>query len=568
MIASAQQTKVQSYIDGVLSGDIVVGNLVRAAVERHVADLERAENDDSFPFHFDYNAAECACEYFPTCLRHSIGMYAQMPFELEPWQAFGIWVLLGWKRDADGTRRFRKAYWSTGRKNGKSTFGGGLAMLLASCDINPTLGVPEPVADVILCATKREQVEKIMFAEMKRMRMQSPEILAASELKNNILKFHENEGTVRCIGSDRPYSGLNPSVVVKDELHEFREFHRDLLNTMDTGGGSRCQPLDIVTTTAGDTESYIWREVYDYFRSVVLGQVQDESVFMWCFEVDAQDDPLDEANWPKANPNLGVSVRIEFLRDEVAKARSSAVALNTFTRYYANRAVSSTEQAFDMDLWDKCEGELSDWKTADVVTVGADLGGRDDLAGRGSVARFIDGTDEETGLPLYRYEIRSQGYIAEDGQRDLTQQPFAGWCYENKLIKSKYPISDLRDDLIAECRAEYVEQVAFDPSGAQQFAEELEAEGLKPIAVAQSTAMFNEPIGEFLQAIRDGRLRHNGDPVLRWCANNSVIIRDRQDRWMFDKRASAEKIDLIVAVVMAFRLASLAPQRITGSLYL
>ena len=80
--------------------------------------------------------------------------------------------------------------------------------------------------------------------------------------------------------------------------------------------------------------------------------------------------------------------------------------------------------------------------------------------------------------------------------------------------------------------------------------------------------MFNEPIKDFIEAIRDKRVMHDGSPLLRWCMNNAVLIRDRQDRWMFDKRDSSDKIDPVVAMVMGFRMASLAPARPIGKLYI
>ena len=106
---------------------------------------------------------------------------------------------------------------------------------------------------------------------------------------------------------------------------------------MDTGGGTREQPLDIITTTAGTSSSHLWLERYQYFVNVVMGIVTDESVFVLCYEIDDEDDPLDEACWPKANPNLGVSVNIDYLRQKIPEAQSSAKKRNEFRRYHANK---------------------------------------------------------------------------------------------------------------------------------------------------------------------------------------------------------------------------------------
>src|SRR5690606_2241810 len=167
--------------------------------------------------------AAASVDFFPLMLRHSIGDFAGLPFELEPWQAFAVWCIFGWKRDDDNARRFRKVYWSMARKNGKSSVAAGFAILLAMMDINPNTSKPESVAEVILSATKKEQVEKVIYAEIDRMRMQSPEIKGLSSRENKQITFRHNQGSIRCVGSDKPYDGLNPHAVIKDELHAWRE---------------------------------------------------------------------------------------------------------------------------------------------------------------------------------------------------------------------------------------------------------------------------------------------------------------------------------------------------------
>jgi phage terminase large subunit-like protein len=355
--------------------------------------------------------------------------------------------------------------------------------------------------------------------------------------------------------------------VIKDELHEFREkVHRKFLDTMDTGGGSRCQPIDIVTTTAGDDSSQIWLEVYRYFAGVSKGDIVDESCFGYCFEIDEKDDPLDESNWVKANPNLGMSVKVEYLRDQAIQAKQSPSKLNQFIRYHGNRMVSATTRAFDLELWDDCRGRLSDWRKADAVGIGVDIGSRDDLTALGMVARFPTGEKDDNGDPVWRFEIRAGAYISSDTPRDLSVPPWSRWIYDDYLSRTKFPNVELKDDILENCRAYRPFAVAYDPYNGLVLSDELTKHGINAVAMAQTCAMFHEPIQEFRQAMRDGRLKHDGNPVLRWCIGNAAIVRDRQDRWMFSKRDSDEKIDCAVAVVMAYRMAMLAPKRPTGRL--
>jgi phage terminase large subunit-like protein len=555
---------LQSYIDGVLDGSIVTSKLVKCAVERHVKDLAR-QSTPEFPYHFDEKLASKTCRFYPRILRHSIGRYAGMPFELEPWQLFCTSSIFGWLRDCDRSRRFRKTYRSMGRKNGKSCWAAGESIFMAGFDMNPRTMTPEPVAQVVLSATKRDQVDKVVFAEVERMRRKSPAIMKASNFVKKEVKFYRNDGEIITTGSDKPYDGLNPHSVVMDELHAWREHHREFYDTMVTGSGFRDQPLISIITTAGDDRSYLWCEVYEFARKVVRGDVSDEEFFVFVAELDEDDDPLEESNWIKANPNLGVSVSLDYLRQQAIEARTSPIALNRFTRYHGNRKVSSTEVAFDIDEWDRCKGELSNWNQADCVVAGFDLGGYDDLSAYAMVARFpVDMSGES---PVWRYEARIRAFISNSTPRDLSLQPFANWIHQGLIEKCEHPNAELRQSLMEDSRIYGIQQVAFDVSNARSTAEELSIEGLTTAGCAQSYVWFNEPIHQFSELLRNGLFRHDGNELLRWCAGNAVVVKDRQDRWMFDKRESSEKIDPIVALVMAFRLATLIPARATGSLF-
>ena len=565
MIADGTLNIVADYVDGVLAGHITVSKAVRGAVERYVRDLGN-QSSEEFPYHFDGDWAAKCIRFYPSVIRHSIGRYVGLPFELSPWQAFCTANLFGWKRDADNTRRFRKTYRTMARKNGKSSWAAAESIFLAGFDVNPNTGKPEAVSQVVLSATKREQAAKVVLAECVRMRARSPNIASKSRFVNKEMKFDHNDGEIVAVGSDKPYDGLNPSSVTMDELHAWREFHRPFHDTMTTGSGSRDQPLLSYITTAGDDKSYLWREVYDYAKGVAIGLIEDSEYFAFIAELDEDDDPFDESNWLKANPNLGVSVSIDFLRQQAREMRTTPIGVNRFTRYHGNRLVTSTEKAFDLQQWDACHGELSDWATADAVGAGADLGARDDFAAKACVARFPFA--EVDGKTVYRYEIRAQAYIVDDSKRDLTQQPFCNWIYNEQLRKRRFPLAELTADLVEDCTEYQPHAVAYDPYNGQQLAESLASEGIVAARMAQNQANFNEAIRDFLQALKDGRITHDGNPVLRWCVNNAVIARDRNDRWMFDKRESNEKIDAIVAVVMAFRMCCVAPERATGSLYI
>lgn len=522
---------------------------------RHLQDLEK-QGTDAFPYIFDEYEAEDACLFFPVAFRHAKSKWAGKPFELSPWQMFCNAVLLGWKR-LDGTRRFRRAHISVGRKNGKTTWCGGLAIYLAMAD-------GEESAEVYIGATKIDQA-RLLFRDSESMIRQSPTLMKRAKLHRDNIAFPETNSFIRPLASDKPFDGLNPHGVFLDETHAMKEHHRPFYDTMRTGSGARPQPLICTITTAGDEKSLLWREETQYIKQVLDGSVDDESVFGFIASLDDEDDPFDQANWIKANPNLGVSVNLDYLQEMAKEAEADVVALNRFRRYHCNVMVSATEQAIDMETWDDAEQELSDWANADAIAAGFDLGGRDDLCSFALCARFI--VDSSGEIPLYRYELRQRSYIAADTKRDLTQEPFARFCRTGRLAVVRHAIQQLRDDLLDECENLGIEYIAHDPYQAMQLALELEEQGLKPVRMPQNYVQFDQQIRDFLNCLTEGRISHDGDPLLKWCAGNAVIVKDRADRWMFHKATSKEKIDPLVASVMAFRAVNSAPSTYTGKAF-
>ena len=561
MITSSDQGKVHNYIDGVLDGSIVASKMVVAACNRHIKDLSR-QSTDEFPYFFDAANARRTCQFFPSVLKHSIGEFAGHPFELSPFQMFCNWNIFGWKRDSDYSRRFRKIYLTLGRKNGKSTWIGGLSHYLACGDIDPATGKPEAVGQILLTATKKEQA-KVVYSEAERMRLQSPSLFKMSHVRYETITYKATGSYIRTVGSNRPFDGLNPSAVIMDELHSWQEQHRPFYDTMVTGSGSRTQPLHIIITTAGDETSQLWLADYNYSKDVLNGLFKDESLFAFIAEMDDGDELGDESLWQKSNPNLGVSVKLDYLRQRWLEDKNTEVGKNRFKRYHGNMLVSSTAKAFDPETWDACAKALSDWHDADAIGIGVDVGSRDDFAAFAVCARFVLKDDGET--PIYRYEVKTFAYIAEDTKRDLSKLPFSTWIHCDLLTKAKFPVHDMYANIMSHCNEFDIQTVGYDPNNALQLGEDLTREGIVAVRVAQNQLNFNEPIRDFQQAITDGRLSHDGNPLLKWCAGNAVVSSDKNDRWMFDKRSSSEKIDPIVAAVMAFRIASLAPTKFSGS---
>jgi len=545
------------YVSGVIDGEITVGRYVRLAVERHLKDVAR-QGTEEFPYTFDEHAAGQAIAAFPALFRHTIGTYAGTPFELAPWQAFIVGSIWGWK-DANRLRRFRRAYVTLARKNGKSTLAAGICILLAQFD-------NEQAAQVFIGATKVDQA-KLIFNEASRMIGASENLRHLADRRVLQINFDSTNSFIRPLGSDRAFDGLNPSGIIFDELHAWKEQHRAFYDTLTTGSASRSQPLRFTITTAGDTNSLLWIEEETIAKSLVEGTYKEDSYFAYIATLDKEDDPFDEANWPKSMPNLGISVSADYVREQVREAEVSKVAENRFKRYFANVQVSPNEAAIDLAKFDSCEGELSDWHEADVVTCGIDMGGRNDLAALAYCARYPDGENED-GERQYRYEITTKAYMDADTSRDLKEMPWLQWTDNGMLNIVPYVHTAIYEEVLNEFPKIRGKQVGFDPWSTQQLAEQLDQEGFQCIVIQQNRFKLHEPTTLLLDLIEKQKIRHNGDPILRWCCGNMVLSIDNASRIMPDKKNSSEKIDCAVAAIMALKLASLAPESPRGPLFI
>jgi phage terminase large subunit-like protein len=509
----------EGYAAAVIGGEIVASRLVRAACQRHFDDLDRQSTSD-FPYHFDEKKADHICQFFPLALKHSKGKWAGHPLELEPWQVFIFWTLFGWKRNSDDTRKYRRAHIGVGRKNGKSTLAAGLGLYGMMCD-------GEPGAEIYVAATKIDQA-RCIFTEAERMRSASQVLSRHTKNHINNIFCRENNSFFRPCTSLSAKDGPNPHMAIFDELHAWTESHRKFYNTMVTGGASRTQPMQITTTTAGDERSLIWKEEYDHCKGVVQKYLHDETIFAYIAEIDDDDDPLDPSCWIKANPNVGVSVSLEYMEQQARDAKNKPTFYPVFISKHCNKITSSKNEAFDRELWAKCGEPLSDWSQAEAFGAGIDNGGHDDLASYAIVARFLkDGSDPEK--PIYRYEGRVRSFISEDTVRDLAREPFRQWIYEGRIKVEKYVSCALRDEILEDMRSVGCESVGYDIYNARSIGEELEQAGHEALKFPQTYLMYNEAIKELHEAVRTGRFAHGNDPVLTWAAHNAIIKKNKDD---------------------------------------
>ena len=491
---------------------------------------------------FDERAAMVASAFFERLLVHTKGEWAGQPFLLEDWQQEEIIrPLFGWKR-LDGTRRYRTAYIEVPRKNGKSTLAAGIALLLLFAD-------DEPGAEIYSCAADREQAA-IVFDEAKAMVKASPVLSRRCEVYKRSIVVPGTRSVYRVLSADAyTKHGLNAHGVIFDELHA--QPNRDLWDVMNTSTGARRQPLVVAITTAGyNRESVCW-EQHEYARQVQAEIIPDDTFLPVLYAADEDDDWLDENVWAKANPNLGVSVKLDYLRNEARRAENVPAYQNTFRRLHLNQWTQQETRWLSLQDWDACGEPFNE-----RLLEGAVCYGGLDLASSSDIASFVLCFPSEVGEPeqyvwLPFFWIPRENMV-ERARKDRV--PYDAWVRDGLITATEGNVIDygyIVRDIEALGERFNIREIAFDRWGAFQVSQALEGAGFTMVGFGQGFASMAAPTKELLRLLLDGKLRHGGHPVLRWMADNMVVSTDAAGNVKPNKAKSREKIDGIVAGIMA-----------------
>jgi phage terminase large subunit-like protein len=538
-----RRAAAEQYVDDVLEGRQVAGKWVRLACERYLRDRKRKD------IRLDRAAAFRAIEFCKRFCRHSKGEWAGRPLELEPWQAFLLWQLFGWKRRTDGRRRFRHLYLEVSRKNGKTTLLSAIGLYLLDAD-------GEPGAEIYTAATKRDQA-RIMHGESVRMVKTSAELSQVIECYRDNLSVPETASKYEPLGADsKTLDGLNIHGALIDELHAHP--NGDLYNVLDTATGSRRQPIVATITTAGQEETTFCGEMHEYTAQVLDGRVDDDGFLGLIYSLDDDDDWRDPAVWVKANPNLGVSVQREALARDIERAQTQPGRQNEIRRYRLNQWARRRTRYLDLDQWDPCAGDLGPRELeascrGRAAFAGIDLASRIDLA---ALALVIEPEDPDRPVYpcLWRFWIPEESVAEKVRDHGL---PYDAWIREGWITATPGEVIDyawIQREALTLANVYRVSEIAYDPWGAQALATGLENEGLLCVKYAQSFSRMNEPTLALEALVRSRRLVHGGHPVARWMAGNLEVKTDPSGAvrpWKPDHKMSHRRIDGMVALIMA-----------------
>lgn len=517
---------------------------------------------------FHEEAAAAATAFFPRYLRLTEGEWAGLPFELQPWQRDRIIrPAFGWKR-ASGTRLIRTIYLEVPKKNGKSELAGGIAIIMLVAD-------NEYGAQVYSTAIDKDQA-RIVFNKACRM------VGLSDPLKADLEVYKTSIFCPQTMSSFKPLSsaistkfGFNPSCLVADETHAWRD--GSLFNAIHDGFASRRQPLEILITTAGEYH-YGWGwEQHEYAEKVRDGIIEDPSFLSVIFGADEDDDWTDEAVWAKANPNLGVSVKTEFLQAQVAKAQQSEVLEGTFKRFHLDLWTSIGTKPISARDWRACAGDLDVDDLAESLEGrechgGLDLASKADLASLGLVFPPVDTGEPWKVLVWFwlpgdnmakrvkkgrvPYDVWAKRGLIELTQGkiidyDVIRARISGVDVFQNLTVTPESVDALEPDVDAIADRYNIIDIGFDRWNSTQLVTQLMGDGHTMVEFGQGFRSMAAPTKELIEVLVPGpRLAHGGNPVLAWNADNLRINKDPADNMKPDKATSEGKIDGIVTIIM------------------
>lgn len=524
---------VETYIKNVVSGKKIAGELEILSVKRHLSDLE---NSAKTGYYFNKNAALKAFAFF-SLLRHSKGEFAGRPFELSDWQMFIVWCLFGWMR-SDGSRRFRYAYVEVARKNGKTTFAAAIALYMLVLD-------GEDGAEVYMAATTRGQA-RICWTEARNMVGKSSALTKKIQRWSHALTMESTLSKMEPLSRDSDkLDGLNPHFAVIDEFHAHKT--DDLYNVLKSATGARRQPMLFTITTAGFDKLGPCFSMRKTYIDILKGIKEQENTFVIIFTLDEVDDWKDPKNWGKSNPNLGVSVKAEYLNEEFNSAvnRGGSEEVNFKTKNL-NVWVDAPTVWIQDELVVSCRhGVMDEELTGQVCYAGLDLASHVDI----------------TALALYFPELKAvkvhywipEAKVEEESDR----VDYKRWVAQGRIFTTEGNVIDIDThvDQIYEIVKRYnCRNIAFDPAKAYHgTVQGLQKKGLNQVLdeFDQGIRSMSEPTRELERMVTGGEIDLMGDPVLRWMFRNAVAVKDANDNIKLHKAKSQNKIDGLIAVVNA-----------------
>ncbi|HDL7098263.1 TPA: terminase large subunit [Yersinia enterocolitica] len=543
---SSSVDPVTQYATDVTSGKIVAGPDIRHACERHLRDLELGPARGLV---WDVEAVSRVIAFFANILKLNGGDYEGKPFILLSWQCFVIGSIFGWK-SSDGTRRFRMVYVESGKGSGKSPLAGGVGLYCMIAD-------KEPRAEVYAAATKKDQA-MILFRDAVSMVDQSSALsqrVVKSGTGLNVwnLAFLQTGSFFKPISSDDGQSGPRPHCALIDEVHEHKT--NQVVEMMRAGTKGRRQALIFLITNSGHDKTSVCYDYHEYGKKVASGDQEDDSFFSFICSLDEGDDPFkDESCWGKANPSLGQTFELKYLREQVTAARGMPAKESIVRRLNFCEWVESATPWIGGDTWMDCEDEFDIEELAGEECYGGlDLSGSRDLT---SLALFFPKHNK-----LFVEFWTPKDSLLERAKTDRV--PYDKWLKAGFIHAppGKAVNYGFVAHRIGELTAMFdIKCIACDQYRIKYLELELESNSVSVVLVphgqgyykAQESGLWMPRSIELFEAkLNNKELVIKRNPCLRWNAASAVLEADQKDNRIFAKKKSTGRIDGVVASAMA-----------------
>jgi phage terminase large subunit-like protein len=540
----------------VVAGKVVACKWVRLACERHLRDLQRK----GWAYRFDRWHADDVCDFVEK-LPHVEGQWESPTIHLEPVQIFILAVVFGWRRVADGHRRFSMAYIEMARKGAKSTLTAGVALYCLCCE-------GEVGPQVVIGASTGDQANKV-FDPARKMVEREPDLREAYGLDTFVrsITCGNNGGYIQTINAKAStQDGWNPHAGILDELHAHKD--RALFDVIKSAFGARKNPLLWMITTAGYNTAGVCYEQRAMVAKVLEGVVDIDHYFGIIFTLDEGDDPYDERNWLKANPMLGITPTLASMRSYAEEAKVSPSSEGEFKTKRLNMWLGAASAWLNMAQWGACADPGLTWKDFEGLDcwIGGDLADKDDITAL-VLAAYEHGPDLP---PEGRLIIKPVFWLPEVILKQPTHAegrspvPYRTWAKEGHLRLTPgdwVDHNEVEDQVRAWVDRYGVRKITFDQfAAAQAMASRLNddlATPDEPLAVIlhKKAATVTDPAKELERRIKAGPryFRHDGNPVMNWMASNVVVARRRDETLLPIKESemSPMKIDGIDAAINA-----------------
>ena len=492
--------------------------------------------------HYDKEKADRAVKFIEN-LCHTKGKWAGKRFWLLPWQEQLIRDIFGIVK-ADGYRQFRTAFVEICKKVGKSELAAAIALYLLYAD-------NEPSAEVYGAAADRQQAS-IVFDVARQMVEMSPALLKRSKIMGATKRIvnYGNAGYYQVLSAEvGGKHGFSVSGLVFDEIHT--QPNRQLYDVLTKGSSdARQNPLHFIITTAGTDRHSIAYELHTKAIDILEGRRVDPTFYPVVYGLKDDEDWEDEANWYKVNPSLGYTVDIERLRDAYREAKQNPADEITFRWLRMNQWVSSTTAWIPDQIYQRGNEEI-DWKALE----GREFYGGLDLSSTGDITAFVlmfpPRTEDEKYILLPFFWVPEETIPQRVKANSV---PYDVWERQGYLMSTEGNVIhyDFIEKFIEELGEKYhILEIAFDRWGATQMVQDLEGMGFTVVPFGQGYSSMSAPTKEFYKILMEGNMVHGGHPVLRWMAGNVVIDTDPAGNIKVTKARSKEKIDGIVAAIMA-----------------